>query len=563
MEDCEYVHTRTRKDLGRVCRFVDATSVTTATVQPDADMLSTFGHIHELTAALDTMPVYSVHSVNTDRVEVHSKGQSHIEGGWPREIDPSEPQDTAKWRKRLDKDPQFGPTVAKLCSKMKKVLDDNKTIDLFGSIGASVTDPLGVQTFKSDSAALFKDPLGNRTVSRLSWHPDSLGRFAASYIGVAYDAPERSCFSYLWECDLPNQPLLTLVPSSSLLCLQMYTRNGDLIIGGCEDGSVNFFDIRTSQNPVAFTLYEHSHTDSVSDVSWILSKTHSEVVSTSTDGRVMWWDVRQLTAGPVEVCELSSYAGTSIEWQQEAGPTKFLIGTEEGVVLTLNKRPKKPIEIGGWFGVDDKGGSLKHSGPVLSIKRNMFHPKYFLSVGGDNCIKLWLEDLKSPIFETPSCTSQYLSGAWSPSRACLFVGSRNDGVVDFFDYSLGMGACSYSHKVSEHPINTIAMESKGRMLAAGDATGTITLLQLSDELSSPIPNEKNLMASILEREQRREKNLDTLRKQQMSSSATSAGSANNRNAKRIDQQQYLIRESEWQTIVGLKIDPEDMSIRTS
>ena len=560
MEDYEYVHTRTRKHLGRPCLFESVACVASASADADVHLLSTFRHVHELTTTLDTNPTYSVHSVNTDRVEVHSRGQVHVEGGWPREIDPSEPQDTAKWRKRLDKDPQFAPTVAKLCTKMKKLLDDNKTIDLFGGFGASLTEPLGVQTFKSDSAALFKDPLGNRTVSRVSWHPDSLGRFAASYMSTA-DAALRPSFSYIWECDLPNHPLITLVPSSSLSCIQMYTRNGDLIIGGCTDGSINFFDIRSSTNPAACTLYEHSHTDSVSDISWILSKTHSEVVSTSPDGRVMWWDVRQLSSGPLEVCDLGAYSGTTLEWQQEAGPTKFLIGTEEGIVLSLNKRPKKPIETGGWFGVDDKGGSLKHCGPVLSIKRNMFHPKYFLSVGGDNCIKLWVEDLKSPIFETPSCDSQYLSGTWSPTRACMFVGSRHDGVVDFFDYSLGMGPCSYSHKVSEHPISTVSIESKGRMLAAGDASGTITLLRLSDELTVPIPNEKIVMATLLEREQRREKNLDTLRKQQTSSSAINPTIS--RNSKRIDQQQYLNRESEWQMMVGIKVEPEDMSIRTS
>jgi len=565
MDDCEYVHTRTKKDIGRLCEFENVSGLANASVDANAELLSTFGHIHEINASLDTMPTYSVHSINTDRVEVHSRGQVHIEGGWPREIDSSEPQDTAKWRKRLDKDPQFAPTVAKLCNKMKKVLEDNKTIDLFGGIGSASVDPLGVQTFKSDSAALFKDPHGHRTVSRVSWHPDSLGRFAASYLNVSgTESKKESCFSYLWECDLPNQPMLTLTPSSSLLSIQMYTRNGDLIIGGCSDGSVNFFDIRTSTNPVACTLYEHSHTDSVSDVSWILSKTHSEIVSTSTDGRVMWWDVRQLASGPVETCDLTPYAGTAIEWQQEAGPTKFLIGTEEGVVLSLNKRPKKPIETGGWFGVEDKGGSLKHSGPVLSVKRNMFHPKYFLSVGGDNCIKVWLEDLKSPIFETPHCGSQYLSGTWSPSRPSLFVGSRHDGVIDFFDYSLGMGPSSYSHKVSESPVSTLAMEPKGRLLAAGDAAGTISLLQLSDELSLPIPNEKNIMGTILEREQRREKNLDTLRKQQTASVLTAATSTSNpRVSKRIDQQQYLAREYEWQQIVGIKIEPQDMSIRTS
>ena len=554
---------RKRQDIGRVCRFDSSGPIDLAFTGSDETVMSNFDLIHELTRTIDTKPIYSAHSVNTDHVEVHSRGQVHVEGGWPREIDPSEPQDTAKWRKRLDKDPQFAPTVAKLCHKMKKVINDNKTIDLFGDIGASQKDSLEVHTFKSDSAALFKDPVGSRTVSRVSWHPDSLGRFAASYTNPATDAGAETTFSYIWECDLPNQPMLSLSPSSSLLSIHMYTRNGDLIVGGCSNGTVDFFDIRASQKPVACTMYEHSHTDSVSDVSWILSKTHSEIVSTSTDGRVSWWDVRHLSSGPVESCDLAPYAGTAMEWQQEAGPTKFLIGTQEGVVLSLNKRPKKPIEIGGWFGVEDKGGLSKHTGPIMSIKRNLYHPKYFLSVGGDNCMKIWLEDLKTPVYETPHCQSQYLCGSWSPSRASVFVGGRYDGVLDFFDYGLSMGPPSYSHKVSEKPLTSVAVENKGRMLAAGDASGTITLLNLSDELSLAIANEKILTAQVLEREQRREKNLDTLRKQSTTGAPSFSISDPARpHSKRIDQKQYIARESEWQSMVGLEINPNEMSIRT-
>lgn len=568
MDECEYVHTRTRKDIGRTVHFEDAPTVDTAWLEPDPDLLSSFTHVHEVTKTLDTMPVYSVHTVNTDHVEVHSRGQVHFEGGWSKEIDPAEPQDTAKWTKRLDKDPQFAPIVTKLCHRMKKIVGDNKIIDLYdSSAGKSSAAPLELQTFKSDSIALFKDPHASagitRAVSRISWHPDPVGRFVSSYTSSHLN-PSFSPFSYIWECDLPNQPLLALCPSSPLLSIQMYQRNGDLIVGGCIDGFVNFFDTRVSGSPAATSSYDHSHTEGVSDVSWILSKTHSEIVSTSTDGRVIWWDIRQLASGPVETCDITPYSGTCIEWQQEAGPTKFLIGTQEGIVMSLNKRPKKPIDIGGWFGSEDKGGSLKHTGPVISVKRNMFHPKYFLSVGGDNCIKLWLEDIKSPIFETPRCESQYLCGAWSPSRASVFVSGRMDGVVDFCDYSLAMGPSSYMHKVSEYPIMSVSMESKGRMLAAGDACGTITLLNLSDELAVPIINEKIIMGSILEREQRREKNLDTLRKQQQTNASVSSMiHTTNGSSKRIDQHQYMTRETEWFNNLGLVINPDDMSIRTS
>lgn len=42
--------------------------------------------------------------MNTARVKTHARVMTHVEGGWPKEIDYSEAQDTLKYRKRLEKD---------------------------------------------------------------------------------------------------------------------------------------------------------------------------------------------------------------------------------------------------------------------------------------------------------------------------------------------------------------------------------------------------------------------------------------------------------------------------
>jgi dynein intermediate chain 2 len=40
---------------------------------------------------------------------------------------------------------------------------------------------------------------------------------------------------------------------------------------------------------------EKSHRDPVFNVAWVQSKTGSEFFSTSTDGQVLWWDIRKLS----------------------------------------------------------------------------------------------------------------------------------------------------------------------------------------------------------------------------------------------------------------------------
>ena len=51
--------------------------------------------------------------------------------------------------------------------------------------------------------------------------------------------------------------------------------------------------------------------------------------------------------------------GVSLEWMQEAGPTKFLVGTELGMTLSCQAKPKKPIEVNAWFGNEEKERNLK------------------------------------------------------------------------------------------------------------------------------------------------------------------------------------------------------------
>ena len=49
--------------------------------------------------------------------------------------------------------------------------------------------------------------------------------------------------------------------------------------------------------------------------------------------------------------------GVSLEWMQEAGPTKFLVGSEHGIILSCTKRPKKQV---GMMPLAVDGGTRDH-----------------------------------------------------------------------------------------------------------------------------------------------------------------------------------------------------------
>ena len=66
--------------------------------------------------------------------------------------------------------------------------------------------------------------------------------------------------------------------------------------------------------------------------------------------------------------------GSSMEYNTEAGPTKYLIGTEQGTVLSLNLRNRKQNNGISQFDV----GPGKHHGPIYSVQRNPAHSKVYV-----------------------------------------------------------------------------------------------------------------------------------------------------------------------------------------
>lgn len=208
---------------------------------------------------------------------------------------------------------------------------------------------------------IFKDPNNfKRSATKIAWHPET----AEMRVGVTYamlrfqqmpvDMPRES---YIWNLNNPNFPEKTLLPPSPLCTMAFNHKNSDICVGGSYNGSLSFFDTRVGNSagvvkPFMTTVLEKSHHDPVYDVYWLtLGKTGTECVSSSSDGQLLWWDINKKSEGrdiqvPVDTLLLDEtipqedgttkrkiLGGTSLEYSADAGPLKYLIGTEQGYVL--------------------------------------------------------------------------------------------------------------------------------------------------------------------------------------------------------------------------------------
>jgi len=203
------------------------------------------------------------------------------------------------------------------------------------------------------------------------------------------------------------------------------------------------------------------------------------------------------------------HGGTAMEYRSDAGATRFLVGTEHGSVLLADRKAKKDSEssksIKATFG--SQPGQQGHHGPIYAIQRNPFNVKYFMTVG-DWTARIWMEDLKCPLMTTKYDKSYLTSGCWSPTRPGVLFTTKLDGTLDVWDYYHKQNDPTFSTKVSDSGLASIKVQAAGKMVALGSLDGTVTVLQLSKGLYELQKEEKSVVSQMLERELRREKNLE-------------------------------------------------------
>jgi len=311
-------------------------------------------------------------------------------------------------------------------------------------------------------------------------------------------------------------------------------------------------------------LIEKSHHDPVYDVYWISSKTGNQCASVSTDGQMLWWDTRKLSQ-PSDQLLLNTdvkgggmvLGGSSMDYNSEAGPTKYLVGTEQGIVLQVNLRNRKQNN---GISVFDQGAG-KHHGPIYAIQRNPTHNKFFMTVG-DWTARIWVEDVKTPIMTTKYHSSYLTSGCWSPTRAGVFFVTRMDGVVDIWDYFYRQNEVAYSHKVGDTDLSCIAVSNQaGRLVAVGDTNGTVSLLEVCESLAAPQTNEKTAISNMLDRETKQEKNLEVREKELKRAKAQEAEARNRQAAEkqegRDDKMEELLRQVDADFLAMIKVAEDD------
>lgn len=101
----------------------------------------------------------------------------------------------------------------------------------------------------------------------------------------------------------------------------------------------------------------------------------------------------------------------------------------------------------------------------------------------------------------------------------MFFLVRKDGWLDVWDYYYRQNEVAFTHKVSDTALTCIKVNyhvnnhpSAGKYCAIGDQDGTVTLIELCDSLYQMQPREKDIIAEMFERESKKEKMLEQMKR---------------------------------------------------
>ncbi|XP_050671885.1 dynein axonemal intermediate chain 2 [Leptidea sinapis] len=510
--DLTYECTRRRKYFGRQTLFEDHGPELCVSIPSNPALYKHYILRNPVNVAVQNTSTMSEHWVNSVRAEYTNSGMNHVEGGWPKDINMNDPEATQRYRRKIEKDDAYIHAVMHLGHSMEHNILQNNAIDMYQTYYSELPSIPPVERSSCHTVNVYREPGTRRPIRSLSWQVEG-ARLASASADVDTLRNSRNLqFSYIWDIENANAPELIIKPPHPLLDLQYNPRDQHTLVGGMSNGQVGWWDMRKGGEPVSICPPHVAHRDLVRNVLFINSKTGAEFFSSSPDGTVKWWDTRSMNEPtdtmiidlvklPSDIQSIDRALGISALEYEPTIPTRFMVGTETGLVIGGNRKGKTPLEK-----LPTKYEA--HLGPVYALQRNPTFLKNFLTVG-DWTARVWSEDCReSSILWTYSHKTKLTDGAWNPIRFSLMLVTQWDGCLSCWDLLRRRSAPIVTAQLCDEPLLKLRPHEGGLLVACGSSKGTIYLAELSPNLGTADKNDKQLLTHILDRENKRERILE-------------------------------------------------------
>ncbi|KXS20411.1 WD40 repeat-like protein [Gonapodya prolifera JEL478] len=512
------------------------------------------------------------------------------------------------------RNPDFSMAVQTVAAKFERPLRLNAIMDIFRDDFADLGEEdvtidqgshIALQEYQSFTDLKHSK---DRSIACVDWHPAQRGIVAMSCVqrSTQYErievgfANRKKALILIWSFFDPIHPQLMLEAPDDILCFRFHPQDPNIVVGGCINGQVVLWDISEHhdrlkqgrkeklaevpeigkeakvETPVSryivVSSIEHSHRAPITDIGWLQKSlevnklgdivdpsdsSQKQLYTTSTDGQILFWDlrykpevklldlvwrplfktsiptaeggleygvlkislhpqvektVRNQSEGNMSVAAKaaeSSSAKDIKEKDEKSFASKFFCATEEGDVVYADWIPEKEDKDGSFCHVEF--AAAVHFAPMSDLSRSPFFPDIVLSVGGWS-FHIWKEKLSTgPLLSSATAPCFLTACNWSPTRPGVFFIGKEDGSIEMWDLLDKSHGPSASQNVCSAAISSLTIQhlpqstSGGRsgaqqLLGVGDDEGTLHLLEVPRALSRAAKNEKTFVKAYFERE---------------------------------------------------------------
>lgn len=106
MATISYNYQKERREFGRQCAFADKSQMLVS-IPPNRDIFKDFVLRNPVHRSTETPKQMALSVCNTESVEFDSKGMMHNEGGWPKDINPNDVEQTVRYKRKIEKDENY------------------------------------------------------------------------------------------------------------------------------------------------------------------------------------------------------------------------------------------------------------------------------------------------------------------------------------------------------------------------------------------------------------------------------------------------------------------------
>uniref|UniRef100_A0A2A4JLD2 Dynein intermediate chain 3, ciliary n=1 Tax=Heliothis virescens TaxID=7102 RepID=A0A2A4JLD2_HELVI len=505
-----YAYDLPRKNFGKQPLFTLTQEVMLDSMDPDKAEQRKYVLRNPISRECQMYLPKSEHTINTERVEMKSRSVDHSEGGWPKDVHYNIEEETIRYRRRIEREDTYIHAITTLAPKFLKFIKQNNAVEIYEQYFQGMEETLSSEKPTAKLNNLYRDA-EQRPVAGLCWTIEDDPKLVVTYCSKVYPVKEpvnKTFHCFIWDLENPFTPHGEFLPPTACWDIACSPVNPAILVGGLDDGRVCVFDVRARAQPVSISPPHTANRDPITGILYIQSRLNNEFFISSSDGQCKWFDIRDLSE-PMETLTMSvdvprgeeptcsNAEGISSIQFDRALPTRFLAGTETGLVLNINRKGKTPQDV-------ISGIYKAHKGPVRAVHRSPGITKMFLTCG-DWTVHVWSDDIRtSPIITGKMHRYQLMDAVWAPERISGFMTVSEDGEFCYYDLLRNYNEPVVCMSVSKNPLLKIVPHADGRLVVMGDREGTVYLVSLSRDLIMSDSKDKPLMLQNYDRECRRE-----------------------------------------------------------